>query len=63
MSKPQRSLWSSRLAFIITTSGSAVGLGNIWKFPYIARRPKRWWSFCLILPFMHTRDRDPDYDR
>jgi len=28
-------LWSSRLAFILAASGSAVGLGNIWKFPYI----------------------------
>ena len=27
--------WSSRLAFILAVSGSAVGLGNIWKFPYI----------------------------
>jgi neurotransmitter:Na+ symporter, NSS family len=28
--------WSSRLAFILAVSGSAIGLGNIWKFPYIA---------------------------
>ena len=28
--------WSSRLAFILAASGSAVGLGNIWKFPYMA---------------------------
>lgn len=28
-------LWSSRLAFILAATGSAVGLGNIWKFPYI----------------------------
>ena len=28
--------WSSRLAFILAATGSAVGLGNIWKFPYIA---------------------------
>ncbi len=28
-------LWSSRLAFILAAAGSAVGLGNIWKFPYI----------------------------
>ena len=30
-----RPSWTSRYAFIITTIGSAVGLGNIWRFPYI----------------------------
>jgi len=28
--------WSSRWIFIMAATGSAVGLGNIWKFPYIA---------------------------
>jgi len=28
--------WSSRLAFILAATGSAVGLGNIWKFPWLA---------------------------
>ncbi|MEE8370560.1 MAG: sodium-dependent transporter [Sphingomonadales bacterium] len=28
--------WSSRLAFIFAAVGSAVGLGNIWRFPYMA---------------------------
>lgn len=27
--------WSGRMAFILAATGSAVGLGNIWKFPYI----------------------------
>lgn len=30
-----RGQWSTRLAFILAATGSAVGLGNIWKFPYI----------------------------
>ena len=30
-----RAMWSSRMAFILAATGSAVGLGNIWKFPYI----------------------------
>jgi len=28
--------WSSRFAFVLAAAGSAVGLGNIWKFPYMA---------------------------
>jgi NSS family neurotransmitter:Na+ symporter len=31
----KRAFWSSRLAFVLAATGSAVGLGNIWKFPYI----------------------------
>ena len=31
----KRPSWSSRTAFILAAVGSAVGLGNIWRFPYI----------------------------
>lgn len=28
--------WSSRFGFIMAAAGSAIGLGNLWKFPYVA---------------------------
>ena len=34
-SNNQRGFWGSRWGFILAASGSAVGLGNVWKFPYI----------------------------
>jgi NSS family neurotransmitter:Na+ symporter len=32
----QHDNWSSRFTFLMAAIGAAVGLGNIWKFPYIA---------------------------
>ena len=30
-----RGQWSGGLGFIMAVTGSAIGLGNLWKFPYI----------------------------
>jgi len=30
-----RGQWSSKLGFIFAAAGSAIGLGNIWRFPYV----------------------------
>ncbi|MDY4963563.1 MAG: sodium-dependent transporter [Ruminococcus callidus] len=32
----KREQWSSNLGFLLAAAGSAIGLGNLWKFPYIA---------------------------
>jgi NSS family neurotransmitter:Na+ symporter len=32
----QREHWSSRTAFLLAITGASVGLGNLWRFPYIA---------------------------
>ena len=35
MSQP-REHWGSNVGFILAATGSAIGLGNLWKFPFIA---------------------------
>ncbi len=31
----ERGEWSSKIGFILAAAGSAIGLGNIWRFPYV----------------------------
>ena len=30
--------WASRVGFLLAAAGSAIGLGNLWKFPYLMGR-------------------------
>src|SRR5690554_2127103 len=34
--KEKRGQFSSKLGFVLAASGSAVGLGNLWRFPFMA---------------------------
>jgi len=34
----KRSTFTGKLGFVLTAAGSAVGLGNIWRFPYLAAK-------------------------
>jgi len=36
--KEKRSSFSSRIGFVLAAAGSAVGLGNFWRFPYLAAK-------------------------
>ncbi len=35
-SPTERDAWSGKLGFVLAAAGSAIGLGNIWRFPYMA---------------------------
>ena len=34
----KRSSFSGRIGFVLAAAGSAVGLGNLWRFPYLAAK-------------------------
>ena len=31
----ERDQWGSKIEYILATAGNIVGLGNLWKFPYL----------------------------
>ena len=46
---PQRQVFVSRTAFIMAAIGSAIGLGNIWRFPYVAYQSG---GGAFIIPYL-----------
>ncbi|MBR2461073.1 MAG: sodium-dependent transporter, partial [Clostridia bacterium] len=38
MTETKRSSFTGKIGFVLAAAGSAVGLGNIWRFPYLAAK-------------------------
>ncbi len=45
----KREQWKSELGFILAAMGSAIGLGNIWRFPYMAYENG---GFAFLIPYL-----------
>ena len=44
-----RETFASRIGFIFLSAGSAIGLGNVWRFPYVAGRNGGAWFVAMYL--------------
>lgn len=54
MSSSTRPGWGSKLGFVLAAAGSAIGLGAIWKFPYVAAQNGGGAFLLLFLLFSFT---------
>lgn len=44
--------WTSRIGFLLATAGAAIGLGNLWKFPYLMGRNGGFFFLLAYLIFI-----------
>ena len=48
----ERESFKSRLGFLLVSAGCAVGIGNVWKFPYVVGQNGGGWFVLLYLLFL-----------
>ena len=47
----KRSSFSGKLGFVLSAAGASVGLGNIWRFPYLAAK---YGGGIFLLIYIHS---------
>ena len=48
----KRESFQSRLGFLLVSAGCAVGIGNVWKFPYVVGQNGGGWFVLMYLLFL-----------
>lgn len=44
----ERGKWGSKKEFILSVAGAIIGLGNVWRFPYLCYKNGGGEYFCLL---------------